>query len=182
MGYYQPHLIVKYMVYFLMVWFFIASISTEDRKVNLSLFAMYLVNTIWFEPITFTYGTIEFKNQYILNKEFLVGIDVFFGLIIFALSGEGSTKYSWRQFALLGFVVLCHSVILYRLTVNQTWLVNLFYNVYDELVIIVGILQVCISRDGLLNSIRRIQVFTYGIWVRDIRDCKIHLTRRKRKG
>jgi len=182
MEYYQPHLIVKYMVYFLLVWFFIILLSKKNRKTNVVLFAMYLINSFWFKEIKAEFDTVEYINEYIINKEFIAGIDVFLGLVIYALNKDNLTKYVWRQWGILAFVVTCHSMILYDLTISQSWLTGKFYTYYDELIIIAGLLQVWVSRDGILTSIRRVQSFDYNVWVRDIYSSKVHFPSKKRKG
>jgi hypothetical protein len=151
------------MVYFLLVWFFIASFSKEQWKVNVVMFAMYLFNTWWFEPIGFHYLSVEYKEQFILNKEHLVKIDVVFCLIMLATNYNKLNPYLFKQWSLLSFAVLCHFMILYDLTVSQSLITGLFYTFYDELIIIVGLLQVCISSGGIMGLFRKLQSFDYRI-------------------
>ena len=182
MEWYQPHLVVKYLVYFLLVWFFIGLFSKGQFKTNVILFSMYLVNTFWFKEITASYPSIEYVNQYILNKEFLVGIDVFFGLLLIAINKSDLNNYDFKHFGLIGFLVLCHFMILWHLTMGKSWFTGIFHACYDELIIIIGLLQVWVSRDGIFNAISRIQDSDYRFWFRDIHSGKIHLPRKKRKG
>ena len=179
---YQPHLIVKYLVYFLFVWFFISLFSRKNRGTNITLFSMYLINSFWFKEIGAEWGTIEYKAEYILNKEFIATIDTFFGLMIFALNKSKLSKCSRRQFELIGFVVLCHCMVLLHLTVGKSWLTVMFYSYYDELIIIGGLLQIWVSRDGTLTVIRRAKSFNYRLWVRHVYSSKVYFSRKKRKG
>lgn len=168
MEYYQPHLIVKYLVYFLMVWFFIASFSKRDRSINIIIFVMYAFNTWWFEPITFNYLSQEYRDQFILNKEFLVQVDVVFCLVMMVVNIKKPSAYLFKQWLLLSFVVLCHYMILWDLTMGKSSITGFFYTFYDELIIIVGILQVWVSRDGILGIVSRVQSFNYRILLSSI--------------
>ena len=169
---YQPHLIVEYMVYFLVVWFFIASFSKGEQKINLVIFIMYLVNTWWFQPIPYDYLSTEYRDQYIANKEFLVLIDVFFGLLMLGVSMNKLNTYLAKQYAILSFAVLCHCMLLWDKTISQSFITGFFYTYYDELIIIVGILQVWVSRGGILGVIGRLQDFDYRIFIHNIRSNK----------
>lgn len=151
------------MVYFLMVWFFIASFSKGEWKVNIVILAMYAFNVWWFEPITFHNLSAEYKIQFNLNKEHLIKADVFFSLLMLAVNYNKINSYLFKQWSILSFAVLCHSMILYDSTVSQSWVTGFFYTFYDELMIIVGILQVCISSGKILELIRKLRRFDYRI-------------------
>lgn len=182
MEYYQPHIIVKFMAYFLFVWFFIALLSKKQTKTDLPLLVLYMVNAIWIKDIASPFDSVSYINEFISNKEFLIGIATAFGLLILALNKNNLNKYSRRQFGLLGFVVLCHSMILWDLTMSQSWLTGMFYTYYDELIIIIGLLQVWVSRGGILSVISGVQSFNYRVWFRGIYSNKVYFTRTKRKG
>lgn len=181
MQYYQPHLIVEYLIYFLIVWFFIASIDGENRKVNLVIFAMYTTNILLLNKINLDVNSTEYFFAYIESVKFLVFIDVFFGLVMYAINKNNLTKYLWKQWGLLAFVVTCHFMILWDLSISQSWLTGKFYTYYDELIIIVGLLQVLVSRDGILTAIGRLQKFDYGVFVRVICSGKLLFKRKKRE-
>jgi len=182
MEYYQPQLIVKCLIYFLVLWFFIASFSDKDKRVNLVIFAMYLFNVVTIKEIHFNINSPEYMAEYIKITRFLVATDVFFGLVMYAVNKHKLNNYVYKQWALLGFVVLCHSMILWDLTISQSWLTGRFYTYYDELIIIIGLLQVWVSRDGILNVISRVQDSGYRFRVRYIHSSKVHLPRKERKG
>ena len=86
MEYYQPQLIVKCLIYFLVLWFFIASFSDKDKRVNLVIFAMYLFNVVTIKEIHFNINSPEYMAEYIKITRFLVATDVFFGLVMYAVN------------------------------------------------------------------------------------------------
>ena len=179
MEYYQPHLILNYLIYFLIVWFFIASFSTKKSKVNLNIFIMYVVNISFLPEIKSSFDSAFYLDEYIGTVEFLVSIDVFFGLVMFA-SNKDKDKYMWKQWALLCFAITCHSMILYDLTVSQSWLTGKFYTYYDELIIIIGLLQIWVSRDGIFATISRLQSFDHRIFFHGLFHHKLLFKSKKR--
>ncbi len=73
-------------------------------------------------------------------------------------------RVAWKQALLLAFAVLCHSMIIYDLTIVSSWFSFLFYNWYDELIIAVGLLQVGVSYNGFttaLSNLRELLLRTY---------------------
>jgi hypothetical protein len=71
-------------------------------------------------------------------------------------------KVAWKLALLLAFAVLCHIMIIYDLTIASSPFSSIFYNWYDELIITVGLLQMGVSYNGMVDAIRRIQVFAFG--------------------
>jgi hypothetical protein len=181
MNFYQPHLITGYLIYFLIVWFFLVSLSGKGERVNLVIFFMYVVNITYIDKINLDINSPEYLLAYIEVERFLVGVDVFFGLVMYALNKDAFTKYAWKQWSLLAFVVTCHFMILWDLSISQSWLTGKFYTYFDELIIIAGLLQMWVSRDGILTAISRLQKFDYGFFVRAIRGGKLLFKRKKRE-
>ena len=66
-------------------------------------------------------------------------------------------KLALRMSLLLAFSVLCHTMLIYDLTVYSSFVSNLFYLYYDELIITIGILQMVISSDGITSALRQIR-------------------------
>jgi len=67
-------------------------------------------------------------------------------------------KDAWKHLALLTFAVLCHVMIIYRLTIEYTLISHWFYLCYDELLILIGIAQMVISRDGFRTALTNVLV------------------------
>jgi len=66
-------------------------------------------------------------------------------------------KVAWKQALLLAFATLCHIMIILQLTEAPSIFSLFFYSFYDELIIIVGILQMMVSHDGLITALGRLQ-------------------------
>ena len=60
-------------------------------------------------------------------------------------------------------------MIIYDLTIHSSFASNVFYTWYDELIIMVGILQMAISHNGLTNALGNIREFISGL-TNDSRD------------
>ena len=108
--------------------------------------------------------------DYISSLELSIDIDVITGLLMIPLLNI--EKVAIKQATLLAFAVLCHTMILYDLTIASSLFSNFFYDFYDELIIIVSILQMVVSRDGIYTAIRRAQGFIYGVWFRRLHSIK----------
>lgn len=66
-------------------------------------------------------------------------------------------RLAWRQALILAFATTCHiMVILHLINNSSTGLV--FYNWYDELIILIGLIQMAISYEGITNALSNIRV------------------------
>lgn len=93
--------------------------------------------------------------SYIQSKEILIKYD---GAIAIAMTMFlFKDKLALKQSLLLAFAVLCHTMILYKLTIHSSIISAFFYTWYDELIIMVGILQMVISRNGLISALRNVR-------------------------
>ncbi len=66
-------------------------------------------------------------------------------------------KVAWKQALLLAFAVLCHSMIIYDLTISSSLFSAFFYDFYDELIIMIGLLQMMVSYDGIVSAFSNLQ-------------------------
>lgn len=100
--------------------------------------------------------------QYTDKKEFLIKFD---GASALALSMILTVNKSiWKHALILSFAVLCHSMILLHLITGSyfMWAISKpFYLIYDELIIMSALLQLWVSRNGMVkgldNASRHIQ-------------------------
>ena len=94
-------------------------------------------------------------EQYVYNKNVFVLWDgaTAFILTMFLVFD----KSAWKQALILAFAVLCHIMIVYDLTISSSWFSVFFYNFYDELIIVAGILQLTVSYDGFTRSLNNLQ-------------------------
>ena len=76
---------------------------------------------------------------------------------------------AWKHLALLLFAVLCHVMIIYRLTIEYTLISHWFYLYYDELLILIGISQMVVSRDGFRTALSNVLVLLRRVWVNTCR-------------
>lgn len=95
-------------------------------------------------------------------------------------------KAAWKQALLLAFAVLCHSVLIYDLTITSSPFSNFFYDWYDELIIAVGLLQMGASYNAIANGFAessrekpRIVLWLYSLCGRGIQS--LHIYYRKEK-
>jgi len=90
------------------------------------------------------------QAEYIIdrNKALIIEILTCFALLSIMIFDRDA----WKQAALLAFAVLCHTMIIYRYTIEYTWLSQLFLLNYDELLILIGIVQMVVSRDGFRTA------------------------------
>ena len=64
---------------------------------------------------------------------------------------------AWKHALILAFAALCHNMIIYDLTIHSSFISNSFYTWYDELIIMVGLLQMAISHNGLTNALGNVR-------------------------
>ena len=145
---YEPHIIAENLSYLLLVWFFIASVfgSIKDFAISCCLSVLWLFYC-WififnlFDPLNY----IEMINKVIL-------IDGSFALACAMLLKLSPTAL--KHSLLLCFATLCHIMIILSL---KTKSYGLFFYYYDELIILVGLLQMVISYNGFTKALHRIQ-------------------------
>jgi len=148
---YQPHLLAMNMSCFLMVWFFILLLFGSSRT-KVSAFILFVA---WcFYSITSITGMFD-RLDYLASKRVLILIDGLTALILtmFLIFDKSAWKYS----LILAFAVLCHTMIIYDLTIASSWFTLFFYSYYDELIITVGLLQMGVSYNGFIESLGRVQ-------------------------
>lgn len=145
---YKPHLIAEYLSYLSLMWFFIISVfgRIESFKIS-SILTIYWVLYCWI----FIFNVFD-PMSYIEMVSKLTLIDACFALsctMIITIS-----KTAWKHALLLSFATLCHIMIILSLK-NESY--GFFYLWYDELIILVGLLQMVISYDGFTRALNRIQ-------------------------
>ena len=139
------------LLYFIAVYFLCILLfgGRQYRLHSAIIFLSSLLNIIYQLPIATT------AQEYINNRSVFVLWDGAAGLLMITILKFD--KVAWKQSYLLAFAVLCHSMIIYHLIGEKNWLSSGFYTYYDELIITVGILQMMVSYDGIVSSLKRIQ-------------------------
>lgn len=182
----RPHLIPLYLSFLLFLWFLFISISANSRYRKQSVvmavaWCFYCCCFIFklFDPLTY----IEMLKSLIL-------IDVVTGLIL--VTNHFISRYSCKLALTLAFAVACHSMILLYISTDSLEVKVYafgFYKYYDELLAMVGILQLLVSYDGgflsgirgITRSFRSLSVRYRRAYVRGIHYIKILFTRKKRE-
>ena len=96
---------------------------------------------------------------YIEDKYFLMWYDILISLFMITLLMID--KQAWKHALILVFAALCHFMIIYDLTIHSSFASNIFYTLYDELIISVGILQMAITHNGLTSALGNIREFIH---------------------
>ena len=114
------------------------------------LFLMAFVNILFVD----VFGMVD-SLSYVESKQLLMWYDILIAMLMIVLLRMD--KQAWKHALILAFAALCHFMIIYDLTIHSSFASNLFYTWYDELIIMVGILQMVISHNGLINALRRMR-------------------------
>ena len=126
------------------------------------LFIMATVNILFVD----VFGMTNPLN-YIEEKYLFMWYDL--SIALFMLTILLIDKQAWKHALILAFAATCHFMIIYDLTIHSSIVSDLFYAWYDELIIMVGILQMAISYNGLSNALRNMRGFISG-FTDNIRD------------
>lgn len=151
----NPHLIVKCLVYILAVWFFISMLAKGVRG-NASaviIFLFMVVQLIMYKENKNPIDSIEYLNEYIDELWVWMRLSFITGLTLTYKKIFRSDSNAWKQAFILGFATLVHTMVLLDLTITSNWFSLFFYNYYDELIITVGLLQLWVSSNGMVNGI-----------------------------
>jgi len=156
---YEPHLIAKSLSFVLMVWFFICLFSPSKKSIfsNVILFLLWLFYSVIM--ITHSYDAMTYTE----NMALLIKIDGATGLVL-TMFMRIDTK-ALRHSLVMAFAVMCHTMILYDLTISSSWFTYFFYNFYDELIILVGLIQLWISYDSFNGTCSRISECVHRLFV-----------------
>jgi hypothetical protein len=119
------------------------------------LFIMATVNILFVDVFGMTNPL-----SYIVEKYLLMWYDL--SIALFMLTILLIDKQAWKHASILAFAATCHFMIIYDLTIHSSFVTNLFYTWYDELIIMVGMLQMAISYNVFSNSLRGMRRFISG--------------------
>jgi len=149
----NPHLVVKYLVYFISVWFFILMLtgSDETKRSSFVLFLFTIVQMFTFKEITQEYGSNEYLQSYIEELSLCISVSSLAGVSLTRILhlDELASKHA----LILVFATITHTMVLCDLTIRSSWFSLFFFDYYDVLIMIVGLLQIWISRNGMANGL-----------------------------
>ncbi len=129
---------------------FIVIFSDSEYKVHATI--IFLSSSL---NIYFTLPQSTNITEYIYNRNLSILWDSVTMLILVAFIAFD--RVAWKQALLLSFATLCHIMIICHLTIGQSMFSLFFYSYYDELVIMVGILQIMVSYNGFIAALRSIR-------------------------
>ncbi len=146
---YSPSVMAGNLVYFITAWFLFILIFSDSR---------YRVHA-------FIIGLASIIN---INTNDLVEHFTYVQDVSLSILFDGATaliltmfllfdKLAVKQSLLLAFAVLCHTMIIYDLTIASSIFSNFFYTWYDELIIVVGLLQMGVSYNGFTTALSNFQ-------------------------
>ena len=152
----NPHLVVKYLVYLLAVWFFI-SILAKGIRGNLSSFIIFVsvcVQMYIFKENTQVYGSVEYSNEYVDELRLCVRLS---GVTLLSLVMIlWRDRVAWKQAFIFAFATFVHNMVLLDFTITSNWFSLFFHDYYDGLIIIVGLLQLWVSSNGMVDGINNL--------------------------
>ncbi len=119
------------------------------RWCSVIIFVSSFINIITFSEIKFDILSEAYMIEFLLERERLIRLD---GITAIALA-FAFAKPAFKQAALLAFATLCHTMVLYDLTSNSMQISLFFYNWYEELIILTGLLQMAAAHDGITSSL-----------------------------
>ncbi len=137
--------------YLVAVWFFILSLVSEDDRIySAILFLFSLFNIMIFDLFDFA-SSFSYEDK----KWLLIQLDGSLGLIMtLVMYKENKAMY---QAIILIFMVLFHSMILLYIINDDSlfwWVVSTpFHAIYDESIIILALLQILVSRNGMVDGL-----------------------------
>jgi len=168
--------------YIVVVWFLFITLTCGKKYPSSAiLFIAALVNIIAIDFLGFVDGM-----SYLDSKYMLVKYDGALGLIMVMMMSID--KVAKQHAKILAFAVMCHSMISLHLMTNSSGLEGLsflFYQYYDELIIMTALLQMWVSRDGMAiglnNTFYRIQGCLFWLDFYSGHNFKRLLTRKERE-
>ncbi len=139
------------LMYVIAIYFFIILVFSESKyRFHSAIILTFTILNICFDQPEATNDA-----EYIFNR----GVNLLWdGVTALVLTKFLMfDKLACKQALLLAFAVLCHTMIIYDLTVQPSFVSSVFYSCYDELIIAIGILQMVISSDGISSALRGIR-------------------------
>lgn len=133
-------------MYIIAVYFFVILVFSEPKyRVHSAIILLFTILNIYFKMPTST--SLE---EYVFNRNVNIlwdgaaGVLLAFSMVFDRLAG--------KQALILAFAILCHSMIIYDLTMTQSWFSGFFYTFYGELIILAGLLQMGVSYNGFTTA------------------------------
>ena len=140
-----------WLVYLMALYFLVLSFSDDDYNLcAIIVFISCTINILIVDALHITqYFSFAQETELLLMSD---------GITATALAHTLSKcKLSLRMSLLLAFAVLCNFMVLWDLKITSSFVSLLFYSWYDELILMIGFLQMAIASDGLNTAFKRIR-------------------------
>ena len=162
--------------YLVAPWFLFIIVFSDNKYLPHAaiLFLMATVNILFVD----VFGMVD-ALSYVESKYLLMWYDILIAIFMIVLLKID--KQAWKHALILAFAALCHFMIIYDLTIHSSFVSNIFHTWYDELIIMVGMLQMVISHNGLINALRNMRGFISRL-TSDSRNCSSCLSSPKKSG
>lgn len=163
-------------VYVMAVYFFFIMLfgESKNRIHSAIIFLSSFLNMLFQHPESYD------LQSYVYNRNISILWDGVTALILTMFLVFD--KVAWKHALLLAFAVMCHTMIIYDLTKNSSIISNFFYSFYDELIIMIGLLQMAVSYDGLIGALDKLQELLHRISFCSYNTYKSLFKQEKRKG
>lgn len=164
------------LLHLMAVYFLFILIFSESRyKVHAVIIFLSSALNLYFElPISTNI------DEYIHNRNVFILWDSATMLILLLFLAFDSV--AWKQALLLTFATMTHIMITYHLTTTEPSLFSLFfYSYYDELIIMVGLLQMMVSYNGFIAALRRARELNSRVGVYIVRTSQSIYSFKKRR-
>jgi len=166
--------------------YFIFILLAGDSKYKRHSLVLVVYSVVYFFMPSLDQDSLTYKADYLQAVDISMMIEGAAGLAMaYFLSKDSLAKY---HAGILVFAIVCHFMVYYKIKGDPEWIQAIaygFHAFYDELIIIVGLLQMAVSKNGITtaynNAPGKLQnlVFWAGVCSNHLR--KSLLSRKKRE-
>lgn len=149
--------------------YFIFILLSGDSKYKKHAFVLVVYSAVYYFMPTLDQTSLTYKESYIqdVNVSMLIEGATGFAMLL-CLPFDKLAKY---QALILAFAVMCHVMVYCKLKGDPEWIQAIaygFYAFYDELIIIVGLMQMAVSYNGIITACNNAPNQVQGLvwWVR----------------
>jgi len=150
-------IIGDYPIPVLLTFYFLFISLFGEARVKKSAFIVFLSSALILCTASYDFSVLGY---YLDTDEYIAGckISILWDGVTVLILSKFLLKDSdaWKQWLLLAFATLCHCMITLYLSTDSSEVKEytiFFYTWYDELIIIVGILQMAASYNGMVNGV-----------------------------
>lgn len=145
---------------------FIFIFGKSEHKILSSILLLSSLFASLLEPIPpelYTTNPSLYLDRYLDNMGSLITIDGGAGLVLTMFLAN--SKVIVKQSFLLLFLIIVHFMVIYALTIERNIFAVFCYSWYAEITILIGVLQMVVSRDGFSGALGGIQSFIHWLGV-----------------